>query len=174
MSVARDDAVPRLGRPSSYSADMALYICEQLVTGRSLRSICAEDDVPDATTVFRWLDSVESFRSQYARAREIQASVLAAETIEIADAATNEDYNTARLRVDARKWYASKLAPKVYGDKVTTEVTGADGGAIRVESTIADDARAVAFLLARARASAVDAQLVEPTSTAGASAQSET
>ena len=159
MSVARDDAVPRLGRPSSYSADMALYICEQLVTGRSLRSICAEDDVPDATTVFRWLDSVETFRSQYARARELQAERLAAETVEIADAASNEDYNTARLRVDARKWYASKLAPKVYGDRITTEVTGVDGGPVQVQHTVVDDARAVAFLLARAQA--VDAVQIE-------------
>lgn len=159
MSVARDDAVPRLGRPSSYSADMALYICEQLAIGRSLRAICAEDGAPDAKTIFRWLDSQETFRQQYARARELQAERLAAETVEIADAASNEDYNTARLRVDARKWYASKLAPKVYGDRITTEVTGADGGPVQVQHTVVDDARAVAFLLARAQA--VDAVQIE-------------
>lgn len=172
MSVARDDAVPvvRRGRPSSYSDEMALYICEQLVTGRSLRSICAEDDAPDATTVFRWLDSQETFRQQYARARELQAERLAAETVEIADAASNEDYNTARLRVDARKWYASKLAPKVYGDKLTTEVTGADGGPVQVQHTVVDDARAVAFLLARAQA--IDVAAVEG-STPTASVDSE-
>lgn len=41
-----------------------------------------------------------------------------------------------RLRVDARKWLASKLAPKKYGDKVLNEVTGANGGAIVVDSRI--------------------------------------
>lgn len=39
-----------------------------------------------------------------------------------------------RLRVDTRKWAAAKLKPRVYGDKVTQEHTGADGGAIKVET----------------------------------------
>ncbi|TXH58050.1 MAG: terminase small subunit protein, partial [Desulfurellales bacterium] len=41
-----------------------------------------------------------------------------------------------RLRVDARKWLASKLAPKKYGDKVLNEVTGANGGAIAQSITV--------------------------------------
>lgn len=41
-----------------------------------------------------------------------------------------------RLRVDARKWLLSKMAPKKYGDKVTQEHTGANGGAIQVASTV--------------------------------------
>ena len=41
-----------------------------------------------------------------------------------------------RLRVDARKWLLSKLAPKKYGDKLTQEHTGANGGAIEVHSTV--------------------------------------
>ncbi|HEY5808152.1 MAG TPA: hypothetical protein VIT67_09310, partial [Povalibacter sp.] len=38
----------------------------------------------------------------------------------------------SRLRVDARKWYAGKLHPKKYGDKVQTELTGAGGGAVEI------------------------------------------
>lgn len=37
-----------------------------------------------------------------------------------------------RLQVDTLKWQLSKMLPKVYGDKVTTELTGAGGGAIQV------------------------------------------
>jgi hypothetical protein len=33
-----------------------------------------------------------------------------------------------KLRIDARKWKAAKLAPKKWGEKVTTEHTGLDGG----------------------------------------------
>lgn len=36
----------------------------------------------------------------------------------------------ARLRVDARKWIASKLKPKKYGDKQSVAVTDPDGGPI--------------------------------------------
>ena len=34
------------------------------------------------------------------------------------------------------RWRAAKIAPKEYGDKVTQEHTGADGGAIQVASTV--------------------------------------
>jgi hypothetical protein len=38
--------------------------------------------------------------------------------------------------VDARKWVAAKLRPRRYGDRVDHEVTGRDGGAIEIVSTI--------------------------------------
>lgn len=37
-----------------------------------------------------------------------------------------------RLRVDTRKWMLAKMLPKVYGDKVVQEHTGADGGPIKM------------------------------------------
>ena len=37
-----------------------------------------------------------------------------------------------RLQVDTLKWKLSKMLPKVYGDKVTTEHTGKDGGPIAI------------------------------------------
>ena len=41
-----------------------------------------------------------------------------------------------RLQIDARKWYASKLAPKKYGDKVQQEVSGPDGAPIQAAITV--------------------------------------
>jgi len=38
-----------------------------------------------------------------------------------------------RLQVDTRKWYLSKVLPKIYGEK--TILTGEDGGAIKIETT---------------------------------------
>ena len=37
-----------------------------------------------------------------------------------------------RVQIDTRKWMLSKMLPKVYGDKVTTEHTGAEGGPIAI------------------------------------------
>lgn len=37
-----------------------------------------------------------------------------------------------RLQIDTRKWLLSKMLPKVYGEKVTQEHTGADGGPIQM------------------------------------------
>jgi hypothetical protein len=91
--------------------------------------------MPTKSTVFRWLAADEMFRDQYARAREAQADAIFDEILDIAD----EEHTTVkrdpdggevevtydstavqrnRLRIDARKWMAGKLRPKVYGEKV--------------------------------------------------------
>lgn len=116
-----------------FSQDVADAICEQIADGKSLRAICAVEGMPDKATVFRWLSNEQhvAFRDQYARAREAQADVLFDEILEIADDGTNDTIYTedgertnqeviarSRLRVDARKWMAGKLRPKVYGDKI--------------------------------------------------------
>jgi hypothetical protein len=99
-------------------------ICERIANGESLRSICDEKDMPDRSTVIRRLEADEAFRNQYARAREAQADHEFDEIKAIADLATAEDVQVARLRIDARRWRAGKLRPKVYGDKLA--IGGAD------------------------------------------------
>lgn len=138
------------GRPSKYTKEIGLKICEMLTEGYTLRQICNLDGIPGKTTIMRWLLDVsnkdlDEFRNQYARAREAQADHWADEIIEIADEGINdwmeregkrgetqvvcdhEHVNRSRLRVDARKWLMAKAAPKKYGDKITQEVTGKDG-----------------------------------------------
>lgn len=125
------------GRPSSFTQETADAICERLIEGESLRAICADENMPNAATVCRWLANNEPFREQYARAREAQADTLTDEMLDIADDGRNDwvekknaegdvtgvEYNgdavqRSRLRIDTRKWYASKLAPKKYGEKI--------------------------------------------------------
>lgn len=137
------------GRPSSYSQQIADKICERLTEGKSLRAICREDEeMPAASTVCRWLAQIESFREQYARAREAQADALFDEILDIADTpqvgqksvskATGLEITEAdmiehrRLQVDARKWIAGKLAPKKYGDKVDVNHGGDVGVTVKI------------------------------------------
>jgi len=122
-------------------------ICEHIADGKSLREICRAEGMPSKTTVMRWLADSQEFRDQYARAREAQADHFADEILEIADDATNdwmtrkvgeetttvadhEHISRSRLRVDARKWLMSKMAPKKYGDKLDMELSGKDGAPI--------------------------------------------
>ena len=116
---------PKTGRPSIYSRDLAAKICERIAQGLSLRQVCDTAGMPAKTTVMRWLadDRRSAFRDQYARAREAQADTFADEIVEIAD--TEDDAKKARNRIDARKWVASKLRPKVYGDRTMQEHSGA-------------------------------------------------
>jgi len=133
------------GRPSDYSVEITSAICVRLGLGESLREICRDESMPDKSTVMRWLAAHAEFRDQYAGAREAQADYYAEEIIEISDDGSNDwmerrrnDGSTeevenhevlarSRLRVDTRKWLMARMAPKKYGDKVTQEVTGADG-----------------------------------------------
>ena len=66
----------------------------------------------------------------------LAADTFASQILEIV-AAPFEDanaINAARLRVDTMKWLSSKLKPRAWGDRVQAQLTGADGGAIKVQS----------------------------------------
>lgn len=139
-----------VGRPADYNQEIADLICERLADGESLRQICADDGMPNRATVFRWLGIYKEFSDQYARAREEQAEALADEIVAIADDKTGdlrfdaegneipdkEFIARSRLRVDARKWVASKLKPKKYGDKISQEVSGPDGAPVETKWTV--------------------------------------
>lgn len=146
VAVVKELAEPNKGgRPTVYSDEIVSSIMNRIAAGESLVVICKDENFPSRTTVMRWLqDDVHvGFRDNYARAREAQADFYAEAIIDIADEectyvkhGDGDDekevevaFDSAavarnRLRVDARKWYASKLAPKKYGDKVA--VGGAD------------------------------------------------
>lgn len=133
-------AKKKMGRPSDYLPEVADDICALLADGESLRKICKRPGMPNMTKIMRWLREHADFREQYARAREEQAEALLEEVLEIADECVPDaaEIAKAKLRVDTRKWYITKVAPKKYGDKITTELTGKDGGPIQY-SDITDE-----------------------------------
>lgn len=126
-----------MGRESEYTAQIAALICDQISEGLSLRTICRQEGMPSISTVMKWLTEQPAFSEQYARARESQADALTEEMLDEARQASGLDaagVQAKRLLIDTLKWRAGKLKPKVYGDKVQTEITGANGGP--VENTI--------------------------------------
>ena len=140
------------GRPSSFTQDTADEICERLASGKGLAEICRDPVMPSEATVYRWLDQHEVFTAQYAKARLLQADHFGDEILEIADEGSLEDTQRARLRVDARKWLMSKLAPKKYGDRVAQELSGPDGGPIPIAAVSdMDRAKALAAFLAKTK-----------------------
>lgn len=115
--------------PKEYNRDIAGKVCEYIMDGYSLRKIEATEGMPRRLVILKWLRENPDFRTQYARAREEQADVLADEILDIADQRL-DDPQRSRLMIDSRKWYAGKLRPKKYGDKLQQELTGAEGGPI--------------------------------------------
>jgi hypothetical protein len=130
-----------------------------IADGGTFRSAAAELGV-STSTLCRWLADPErvEFRERYARAREAQGDAYADAVIDtVLDPML--DPTEKRVRMDAFKWAAGKRKPKVYGDKITQEHTGKDGGAIVTEATNdpARLAREVAFLLAAGATAKSDA-----------------
>ncbi|MCT4261611.1 terminase small subunit protein [Elizabethkingia anophelis] len=116
-------------------------ICEIADKGRSVRSILKDEGMPSMRTFFKWLDEDEEKVKQYARACEIRAEGIFDEILDIADDGTNDymtlvkgdmEYNVedrevtnrSKLRVDARKFWLSKVHPKKYGDKIDVTSKG--------------------------------------------------
>ena len=117
--------IKKIGRPTGYTDTMGELICHRLINGESLNAMCRDDDMPAVGMVFRWLADNRQFREWYTVARQMQADVLADAIIELADNAQPDNVAVVKMQIDARKWYASKIAPTKYSDR--TEITGAGG-----------------------------------------------
>lgn len=129
-----------MSRPTKYTPQLARAICEQIATTTLSIHNIANDLHISPSMIMRWLNKHQSFREQYARARELQADLLASQILEIADNARMEKKTTikptgtetveadmvsrSRLMVDVRKWLASKLAPKKFGDQIDLTTQG--------------------------------------------------
>jgi hypothetical protein len=143
VEAAKKKVAKKTGRPKGtglFTKEVGDMICEQLAMGRSLRSICRDPAMPQESTVRTWLLNDPTFYAQYTKSRDIGLDAMADETMEISDNGSNdwmerhgegaegwvingEHVQRSRLRVDTRKWYLSKLAPKRYGDRLQVDQT---------------------------------------------------
>ena len=119
------------GRPTLYNENMHALICERVATSTlGLKKLCEKhDDMPHVDSVNLWRYQHPNFSALYAQAKLVQADLLAEECLDIADdnsrdtkvnfdgeeVCNTEFIARSRLRIDTRKWLASKLLPKQYG-----------------------------------------------------------
>lgn len=107
----------------AYSADekqnIVNNICDLITDGDSLRKACEE--IGTSLKVFyQWINDDEIKSNQYAQACQNRADKLAEEILSISDQ-NFTDVQRDRLRVDSRKWIASKMYPKKYGDRLISD-----------------------------------------------------
>ncbi len=90
---------------------------------------------PTHETIYKWLNQHNEFSDLYAREKANQISVLIDEVLELSNDSTqdnmlnekgqpitnHENIHRSRLRIDTRKWLASKLVPRLYGNKELKE-----------------------------------------------------
>lgn len=128
--ITKDDDVP-------YSQETADRICLLIASStKGIKRLCRENsDWPTPQNIFRWVFKHPHFRDQYARAKANQVELLAEEALEIAYDGSSDTYideknnercdhewvARSRLKIDTIKWFASKLAPKIYGDRLIVD-----------------------------------------------------
>lgn len=132
----------KAGRPTEYTKEVGDILCERIASGLSMVKACIGDDMPAPRTVYAWLRIYPEFQQNYVYSKEEQADLMVDEIKEIADDGRNdymdiiskdggcEGYRAngeviqrSKLRVDTRKWAASRFNNKKYGDKIQTDAT---------------------------------------------------
>lgn len=106
-----------------YSEKLAKKLFLEMMSGRSVHSICREEWSPSEMTFYRWIRDQPGFLERYKDAREIQSHTLMdkiPEWIETHD--DNPHALTAKTR--AAEIFAKRCAPTKYGDRQAIEHSG--------------------------------------------------
>ena len=92
-------------------------ICQELMSGKPLTSICRNKDLPSLSTVHRWIDKHPSFAKQILQARRVGTQYYLDKMIEELETMSAKDVGIVREKLHHYRWLASKLLPSLYGDK---------------------------------------------------------
>lgn len=143
----------------AFDQAIADRICELIAEGITLREILRRNpDFPKWRTVHLWRNEQPQFEAAYREARKMGFDAIAEETIEIADDGSNdwtvrqkgeeqvndldgEHVQRSKLRIDTRLKLLAKWDPARYGDRVTQELVGKDGGPVEfteIRRTVVD------------------------------------
>jgi hypothetical protein len=143
-----------------FSEALLTAILDRVANGETLLRICEEDGMPNRNNFYEWLTKVEGAQARYDAAVIMRTTRAVEELTEIADDGRNdyhqgkdgmvlnaEHVSRSKLRVETRKWLASKILPNTYGDKTT--LVGANNTPLIPANNDTETARRVAFLLAQ-------------------------
>lgn len=135
------------------SEEVLNAIYDRVACGESLLKICQDPKMPSRKCFYEWVGNDATIKTRYEFAMLMRADAMAEETIRISDDGSNDTYidengkvktdhdvvSRARLRVDTRKWYISKIAPKKYGDRVVVEGAGKNGEHMHAIANLTDE-----------------------------------
>ena len=115
-----------MARLNEYNYDLCLEICEQVAEGSNIKKILtSKDNYPNFTTWCRWRRENEELNNLYVRSIQDKAESVDEKIDDIMDRVEKKelDYVAGRLLIDTLKWKAAKYYPKMFGDKVQTDIT---------------------------------------------------
>ena len=120
-----------MARPSEYAEATAELVCELIGQGLKLEEICAREDMPAASTIYRWLPEHPEFATRFQYARCANAHRLEDQCLAIADnvaadqPATDAEGGSRggsyvaiqrdKLRIEIRRWLIRRMTGRRYG-----------------------------------------------------------
>ncbi|KAE8757324.1 hypothetical protein FSO04_24190 [Paraburkholderia madseniana] len=115
---------------STFTQALFDKICDLIADGKSVHEICEAKGMPNRRTFHDWCRRTPELQAKYDAAYLMGEQSILDDIQYIAD--TEPDPAKARVRVDSRKWTLKVRNRKVYGDHVTEELTGPNGGPLQV------------------------------------------
>lgn len=123
-----------MGRPVEFPIESLVWqqIVDEIAGGKSLSGALRLKGMPSYGLAKLMIRTNSDFKEAYQKAVEDRADRLAEEIVELADSELPEGLEgpaasawvqQKRLQVDARKWVASKLKPRTYGDRLDVSVS---------------------------------------------------
>lgn len=114
-----------------FDPDIWDSILAQIAQGHSLSTVLTQPDSPSYSWCKTQLRQDAALQARYHEAQQDRADRLADDLVALADCEPPEHLDgpgrhawvaQLRIQVDARKWTAAKLRPKLYSDRVDIEV----------------------------------------------------
>lgn len=100
---------------SKYTPRLGDLVCGSLANGNSVKATAASIGVA-AGTIFAWSRQYPEFAEAFRVARHDMADAIADDMLHIVE--EEPDVNRAKLKIDARKWIASRQFPAHWGDRI--------------------------------------------------------
>jgi hypothetical protein len=154
VSQPEDEApqASKIGRPSTYTKEVADEICERLTEGEPLRQICRDERMPAWRTVYNWIAADDALAARIARARELGEDAIAQECLHIADTPmigeeteeSDDGFKVKRgdmlghrkLQIETRLKLLAKWNPRKWGDKIDMNHGGQEGNPVNVATKV--------------------------------------
>jgi hypothetical protein len=117
---------------STFTQALFDRICDMIADGKSVREICELKGMPARCTFREWCNRTPELKAQYDAAYREGEKAIFDDIVYIAD--TDPDPRRAKVRMEAREWTLARRNRKEYGDKVTNELVGEDGGPVQYQA----------------------------------------
>jgi len=122
-----------MGRPMKWPPEHPVWleIVGQVSSGKALSTVLRQDNMPTWVGFHAMVAQDAKLATAYEKAVQDRADRLADEILQLSDEPMPEHLEGAmasawvqqkRMQVDARKWIASKLKPRTYGDRIDMTV----------------------------------------------------